>query len=86
MSEVETALRRLEQAVAALEETMAGIDRARDHGLGELMAERDRLAAENRALREAAERDAELRTEAAEAVKAALSDLRALMPEEERHG
>jgi len=86
MSEAETALRRLEQAVAALEQAMAERDQARDHGLVALMAERDRLVAENRALREAAERDAGLRTEAAEAVKAALADLRALMPEEERHG
>lgn len=54
--------------------------------LASLRADRDRLAEEVERLRVAAQRDAELRTEATQAVKAALEDLRALMPEGAKHG
>ena len=84
MQDLDGALARLEAAVDALERSLAeaaspGPDPA-------LVAERDRLAAEVADLRESAKRDEELRAEAAEAVKAALGDLRAIMPEDRLNG
>ncbi|MGF1502544.1 MAG: hypothetical protein ACFBSD_12075 [Paracoccaceae bacterium] len=70
----------------ASEGTVPGEPAAGEGGDPVVAAERDRLAAEVAQLRAQSVKDAELRAEAAEAVKAALRDLRALMPEEERHG
>ncbi|MEM9144733.1 MAG: hypothetical protein AAGC57_00945 [Pseudomonadota bacterium] len=79
MSETGEALERLEQAVDTLEKRLAQALAGGAGGDAE-------LEAENAALREAAARDAELRHEATAAVKAALDDLRALMPKEARNG
>lgn len=84
MSELEEALDRLERAVGGLEVVAARAGQRPDTQA--LSAERDRLLAENRDLREEARRQADLRTEAADAVKDALSDLRSLMPRENDHG
>lgn len=75
MAELERALERLERAVAALE-SAAGAARE----------DRARLASRTAELEAAAVRDAELRAEAADAVRSALGEMRALMPEDERHG
>ncbi|MGF1446969.1 MAG: hypothetical protein ACFBRM_12340 [Pikeienuella sp.] len=89
LSELERAVDRLERTVL---DTLRGgpvsegFEAERDRLADELAHERDRLAAEVAVLRENAARDAELRDEAAAAVKAALEDLRALMPEGARHG
>ena len=85
MPDIETALARLE---AALERAATVSDGHRGRAdelaaeLRELRAERDRLREEVEALRAAAEEDARLRAEAADAVRSALSDLRGLMHEE----
>lgn len=86
MDEVDAALGRLERAVGALGEALEARDARGDVAEAGVAAERDALAAEVAALRQAHEKDAELRAEAAEAVKAALSDLRTLMPQERAHG
>jgi molybdenum-dependent DNA-binding transcriptional regulator ModE len=87
MDDLDTALERLERAVDGLETALVrAVRRGGGHGGGEVAAERDRLRAEVDELRAAARRDAELRDEAAAAVKAALADLKALMPEEGAHG
>ncbi len=92
---MDRALDALEGAVDRLERTLVAIARparpapGRSDGgdrIAELEAERDCLAAENEELRANAARDAELRSEATAAVKAALEDLRALMPEGASHG
>ena len=84
MSELEEALDRLERAVGGLENVAARAGQTPNPQ--SLSAERDRLLAENRDLREEARRQADLRTEAADAVKDALSDLRSLMPRENNLG
>ena len=87
MDDLDKALERLERSIDALETSLVrGARRGGPAGDGPLAAERDRLAAEVERLKAAARRDAELRSEAAEAVKAALADLRALMPEDRAHG
>lgn len=89
MSELEKALDRLNGAVAALldasrrGEAEAGAHQAR---IAELESERDQLRAELAELRAAREEDARLRAEAAEAVKAALGDLRTILAAQEQEG
>jgi len=86
MSEIDTALARLERATAGLEEALADGAPGADLEAELLRRERDGLAEEVDALRAAAERDAELRAEAANAVRTALADLRALVPEDRTDG
>lgn len=74
MSQLETALRRLQGAVARLEATVDHGSAGR--GAAALGAERDRLAEEVGRLRERAAEDDRLRVEAARAVRSALHDLR----------
>lgn len=87
MSELEQALDRLHGAVTKLMEA-SGRGQAeqgtRQKRIAELTAERDRLRAELEELRAAREEDAKLRAEAAEAVKAALGDLRTLLAAQEQ--
>lgn len=84
MSDKGDALDRLTRAVDALEQVLArALERG---GPGPEAGDAARLAAENAELKAAAEREAELRQEATAAVKAALDDLRALMPEGRLHG
>lgn len=82
MSELEKALDRLSGAVSTLLDASkrgrAGPG-AHEARIAELAEERDRLRAELGELRAAREEDAKLRTEAAEAVKAALRDLRTIL-------
>ena len=88
MGELGEALMRLEAAVTALETVLIAALEG-DEAIAEAQEPPDvtsRLAEENAELRAAAARDAELRVEAAAAVKAALEDLRALMPEVKGHG
>ncbi|GMG81345.1 hypothetical protein LNKW23_05580 [Paralimibaculum aggregatum] len=91
---VAAALGRLCSAIDGLEGALmaalrSGPDREESAALAADLAsaeaERDRLAAEVEALKAAALRDAELRNEATAAVKAALEDLKGLMPEGETH-
>lgn len=93
MSDLDKAIARLEAAALELEQILADAVLPEPKEDPVLRQERDVLAAEVvalreevAALREAAERDAELRAEAAEAVRAALSDLHALVPEEHSNG
>jgi hypothetical protein len=86
MSGIDAALGRLEAAMDALEAEAARRLPDPDESVEALRRERDGLAEEVDALRAAAERDAELRSEAAVAVRSALSDLRALMPENRADG
>lgn len=83
MSKLEAALERLGAAVAVLERTAPeAAGTAQDWAA--LLDERDRLAETVAELQAARAEDAQLRAEAAEAVRAALGDLRALAPEGER--
>ncbi|MEM7210642.1 MAG: hypothetical protein AAF479_01935 [Pseudomonadota bacterium] len=81
MSRLDEALLRLDIAIADLEGALADagpteiVDEATEV-LPELRSERDQLADEVRALRARAAEDAELRAEAAVAVREALNDLR----------
>lgn len=87
MSELESALDRLNHAVSALLETSKRgqtDQKAVEKRIAELTDERDRLRAELEELRAAREEDAQLRTEAAEAVKDALRDLRTILAEQEQ--
>ena len=82
MSELERALDRLDGAVSTLIETAKrGRAEEGEHArrIAELEAERDKLRAELAELRAAREDDAQLRAEAADAVKAALGDLRTVL-------
>lgn len=88
MSELEQALDRLNGAVVTLlDASKRGKSEqgAREARIAKIEAERDRLRAELAELRAAREEDAQLRAEAAEAVKAALSDLRTILAAQE-HG
>ena len=77
MSRLEKAFERLTRALDALEEKVD--QRAAAPGPGpDLKAERDALAAKVHKLQARSEEEAQLRGEAAEAVRAALSDLRAM--------
>lgn len=85
MSELDKALDRLGSAVAHLIE---GAGRKQNDSeaaeqLAELTAERDRLKAEVKTLLDQRKEDAKLRSEAAEAVRDALSDLRGLVAQSE---
>lgn len=85
MSELDTALDRLGDAVVRLVEGtghgQAGSEA--EARIAELTAERDRLLAEVEDLRAQREVDARLRNEAAEAVRDALRDLRGLITAQE---
>jgi uncharacterized coiled-coil DUF342 family protein len=85
MSELDKALDRLGSAVAQLIE---GAGRKQNGAevadqLAELTAERDRLKAEVKNLLAQRKEDSKLRSEAAEAVRDALSDLRGLVAQSE---
>ena len=86
MSDLDKAIARLEAAALELEQVLADAVLPEPKEDPVLRRERDMLAEEVVALREAAARDAELRAEAAEAVRVALNDLRALVPEEHSNG
>ena len=85
MSELDNALDRLGEAVANLiaasEQGRAenGTEAAATARITELTAERDRLQGEVEELRALREDDARLRSDATEAVKVALTDLRSLV-------
>ncbi|MEL6219499.1 MAG: hypothetical protein AAFR79_13705 [Pseudomonadota bacterium] len=83
MTECSEAVERLTRAVDGLEQALA---KALARPLSGADGEGAQLAQENAALKAAAAKDAELRREATEAVKAALADLRTLMPEDKLHG
>lgn len=88
MSKVDESISRLESAIAALEGALAareGSGDAADGVLAEVQAERSLLAEEVEHLRARAAKDAELRSEAADAVRQALLDLRGAVGNE-RHG
>lgn len=85
MSELDKALDRLGSAVAQLIE---GAGRKQNDSeatgqIAELKAERDKLQAEVKSLLAQRKEDARLRSEAAEAVRDALSDLRGLVAQTE---
>jgi len=89
MKELDTAMARLDRAVTALETGLSVEGAPGGPGrevLEALESERDDLAAEVARLRAEAEDDARLRREAAEAVKSALSDLRAMTPGGDNRG
>lgn len=93
MAKIEEALARLEAALGAAEDAarqrQAPAAGAPDGSeVAGLLEERERLFARIALLEEQAEEDARLRAEAAEAVKAALGDLRAVARAEgdRRHG
>ena len=85
MSELDNALDRLGQAVSGLIATTdqgrvaKEADEAVTARIAKLTSERDRLRAEVDELRGQRKDDARLRAEAADAVKAALKDLRSLV-------
>ncbi len=76
MSELENAIDRLGRAIAELRGTTGG--RPEPAVVNELAGERDELHAEVIELRGQREQDAQLRAEAADAVRIALSDLRSI--------
>lgn len=94
MSNLETALTRLDAAMTRLETAFDAQEKsAAEKGteiwgdatpdLPELRAERDQLVDEVKTLRTRAEQDAELRAEAADAVREALRDLRGMVGQQE---
>ncbi len=76
MSELESAIDRLGRAIANLRDSTGG--RPEPAIVEELTGERDELRAEVIELQSQREQDAELRAEAADAVRIALSDLRSI--------
>ena len=92
MSELDSALDRLGEAVASLiatsnqERPAQGADAAVTVRVDALTTERDRLQTEVDELRALREDDARLRADAAEAVKIALKDLRSLVASQEEVG
>ena len=92
MSELDSALDRLGEAVASLitasdqGRVERGAEDAATARIAELTTERDRLQGEVEELRALREDDARLRSDAAEAVKIALTDLRSLVAVEEKAG
>jgi hypothetical protein len=85
MSQLETALRRLDGAVARLEATIGdgtagtgvgAVEASAAEEVAALGVERDRLAEEVARLRAGAAEEARLRADAARAVRSALHDLR----------
>ncbi|MBY8976975.1 hypothetical protein KHP62_14250 [Rhodobacteraceae bacterium NNCM2] len=79
MSKLETALTRLSAALGQLEKQLDGVS-LKDGANKDMMlqAERDALLTKVRSLEAKSAEDAQLRGEAAQAVRAALSDLRAM--------
>ncbi len=92
MSELDSALDRLSEAVANLiaasnqGRPAQGAEAAVTARVDELTTERDRLQTEVDELRGLREDDVRLRAEAAEAVKIALNDLRSLVAVQEKAG
>ncbi len=92
MSDLDRALDRLGEAVASLIEASdqgraaRGAEATATARIAELTTERDRLQAEVDELRALREDDARLHADAAEAVKAALKDLRSLAAAQEQAG
>ncbi len=92
MSELENALDRLGEAVVSLisasdqGRATSGAEAAATARIADLTSERDRLQAEVEELRGLREDDARLHADAAEAVKAALTDLRSLAAVQEKAG
>lgn len=74
MSELEKAIDRLGRAIAELRDSSGGTPVASE--IEELAGERDQLQAQVIELSSLREEDAQLRTEAADAVRIALGDLR----------
>ncbi|MEM9060731.1 MAG: hypothetical protein AAGD13_09755 [Pseudomonadota bacterium] len=87
MSSLAEAVNRLDAVISDLETAVDGM-RAEDSGdaassaASEIVSERDTLADEVQLLRRRAEEDAQLRAEAAEAVREALRDLRGAVDQE----
>lgn len=83
MSNLEIALTRLNAALGQLESKVKGAERAQG-ATGDLIlqAERDALMSKVRVLEAKSAEEAQLRGEAAQAVRAALSDLRAMAANE----
>lgn len=81
MTELDSVLDRLTDAVDHLiaSSRKPGRDREADARIARLIAERDQLRAEVEELRAQHDEDARLRAEAAEAVRAALTDLRSVV-------
>ena len=92
MSDIESALDRLDTAVSRLlssaKQSAAErkVTEKAEAQIRELAAERDRLKAEVRRLNKQHEDDTNLRAEAADAVKEALRDLRGLVAAQESAG
>ena len=92
MSELDSALDRLGEAVASLiaasdqGQAVRGGEAAATVRISELTTERDRLQAEVDELRILRDDDAKLHADAAEAVKLALKDLRSLVTAQEKVG
>ncbi|MHA1536381.1 MAG: hypothetical protein ACTSUD_02395 [Alphaproteobacteria bacterium] len=92
MSELETALDRLGEAVANLiaasdqGRTANDAEEATTARIADLTAERDRLQGEVDELRALREDDARLHADAADAVRVALKDLRSLAAAQEQAG
>ena len=93
MAKLEEAVGRLTAALEQLERAVgdsavpAGNDADADERVAALKAERDRLASEVERLERQVAEDASLRAEAADAVRAALGDLRAVAGQQGgRHG
>jgi len=92
MSELESALDRLGEAVASLiaasnqGRAAQGAEAVVAARIEEMTAERDRLRAEVEELRVLHENDARLHADAAEAVKMALNDLRSLAAIQDQAG
>ncbi|MEM9735529.1 MAG: hypothetical protein AAF908_02855 [Pseudomonadota bacterium] len=90
MSELEDAFARLDRALGDLEDRLeAGLPAPGQEaapGRDTLSAERDKLAAKVAALQARSAEEAELRGEAAAAVRAALIDLRAMAGRAGAHG
>ena len=78
MSRIEQALDRLDAALDALEGRLSRVGTSEESRDNRLQAERDALLSKVRKLEAQSEEDAQLRGEAAQAVRAALSDLRAM--------
>ena len=92
MSELDSALDRLGEAVAGLiavsdqGRAARGTEAAATVRIADLTSERDRLQSEVDELRAQREDDARLHADAAEAVKIALKDLRSLAAAQEKAG
>lgn len=82
MSKLDSALARMDAALGRLEKAVDAVsEEPGEDELDAVRAERDELSEEVKALRAQTEEDARLRLEAAEAVRAALNDLRGAVDE-----